>query len=73
MTIDQSLISGAKDDTSAMIFWLKTKADFLRYQTEFFTDSARTHTPGQAVQCYEEASSPRESNSRRQIEDIYSF
>jgi hypothetical protein len=28
-TLDQALISGAKDDTSAMIFWLKTKADFL--------------------------------------------
>jgi hypothetical protein len=38
-----------------MIFWLKTKADFLRYQTEFLTDSTRTHTAGQAAQCYEGA------------------
>jgi 14-3-3 protein epsilon len=53
-TLDQSLISAAKDDTSAMIFWLKMKADFLRFQTEFLTDPARTHTAGQAVQCYEE-------------------
>jgi hypothetical protein len=37
-----------------MIFWLKTKADFLRYQTEFLTDPARTRTAGQAVQCCEE-------------------
>jgi hypothetical protein len=43
-----------------MIFWLKTKADFLRYQTEFLTDPARTRTAGQAVQCYQEPlSAPR--------------
>jgi hypothetical protein len=54
-TVDQSLISGAKDDTSVMIFWLKTRADFLRHQTEFVTDSARTRTARQAVQCCEEA------------------
>jgi hypothetical protein len=54
-TLDQSLISGAKDDTSAMIFWLKTNADFFRYQTECLTDPARIRTAGQAAQCYEEA------------------
>jgi hypothetical protein len=54
-SIDQSLIPHAKNDISAMIFYLKTKADFLRYQIEFLADAARAHVAGQAMQCYDEA------------------
>jgi hypothetical protein len=53
--IDDILLPMSRDDHLGYIFWLKTKADFLRYQCECVEPSIKKELCAAAIECYEEA------------------
>ena len=55
MLIDRMLLPAAEKDAKATIFYLRTKADFLRYECEWCDNSKKPALMERAEECYASA------------------